>query len=53
MDLMVLSDGMVHFLEIEKYFNKSIKNYLVALTYLQTVNLYSVIRHIVLIDWHE
>ena len=31
---MVLSDGMVHFLKIEKYFNKSTKsfqNYLLAL----------------------
>ena len=31
---MVLSDGMVHFLKIENFFNKSIfQNYLVALKY--------------------
>ena len=30
--LMVLSDGMVHFLKIEKKFNKSTQNYLVALS---------------------
>ena len=30
---MVLSDGMVHFLKIEKILNKSTKNYLVAVTY--------------------
>ena len=29
---MVLSDGMVHFLKIETNFNKSTKNYLVALS---------------------
>ena len=28
---MVLCDGMVYFLKIEKFFNKSTKNYLVAL----------------------
>ena len=40
---MVFSDGMVHFLKIEKILKQIYQNYLVALSYLYVFELYPII----------